>query len=40
VVIVYAGHYATETLGVRAAADHVARRFDLPWEFILAPTGL
>ena len=39
-VILYAGHYATETLGVRAAADHLAQRFDLPWEFILAPTGL
>jgi dinuclear metal center YbgI/SA1388 family protein len=39
-VIIYAGHYATETLGVRALTEQVAPRFDLPWEFILAPTGL
>jgi dinuclear metal center YbgI/SA1388 family protein len=39
-VIVYAGHYATETLGVQAIAEHTARRFTLPWEFIPAPTGL
>ena len=36
----YAGHYATETFGVRALAEHVAARFDLEWEFIDAPTGL
>lgn len=39
-VIVYAGHYATETLGVRALTAHVADRFGLPWEFIHSPTGL
>lgn len=39
-VIVYAGHYATETLGVRALAAHLADRFALPWSFIHAPTGL
>lgn len=39
-VIVYAGHYATETLGVRALAAHLAERFKLPWSFIHAPTGL
>jgi dinuclear metal center YbgI/SA1388 family protein len=38
--IVYAGHYATETLGVRALAAHVANVFDLPWLFVDAPTGL
>jgi dinuclear metal center YbgI/SA1388 family protein len=36
----YAGHYATETLGVRALAEHVAERFRLPWSFIDHPTGL
>lgn len=36
----YAGHYATETFGVRALAEHVAARFGLEWEFIEAPTGL
>jgi dinuclear metal center YbgI/SA1388 family protein len=39
-VIIYAGHYATETLGVRALAAHAAAHFDLPWEFIPSPTGL
>ncbi len=39
-VIIYAGHYATETFGVRALADHVARAFDLPTVFIDVPTGL
>jgi putative NIF3 family GTP cyclohydrolase 1 type 2 len=40
IVIVYAGHYATETLGVRALADHLANRFGLDSLFIDAPTGL
>ena len=39
-VIVYAGHYATETLGVRALAAHVAETFLIPWTFIDAPTSL
>ena len=34
------GHYATETFGVKALAAHLAERFELPWEFIPAPTGL
>lgn len=34
------GHYATETFGVRALAAHLAERFEVPWEFIDAPTGL
>lgn len=38
--IIYAGHYATETLGVRALAQHLAERHELPWSFINAPTGL
>ena len=38
--IIYAGHYATETLGVRAVARHLAERYKLPWSFITAPTGL
>jgi len=40
VVIIYAGHYATETLGVRALAAHLSERFDVPWTFLHAPTGL
>ena len=39
-VIVYAGHYATETPGVRALAAHLSERFGLPWDFIHSPTGL
>ena len=39
-VIIYAGHYATETLGVRAIASHVAERYGVPSSFISAPTGL
>jgi len=39
-VLIYAGHYATETLGVRALAEHLGERFALPWTFLHAPTGL
>ena len=38
--LLYAGHYATETLGVQALAAHVAKKFRLPWSFIDHPTGL
>ncbi len=38
--VYYAGHYATETFGVRALAAQVAARFRIPWEFIDHPTGL
>jgi dinuclear metal center YbgI/SA1388 family protein len=38
--VIYAGHYATETLGVRALAGYVERTFGVPWEFVAAPTGL
>ena len=34
------GHYATETLGVKALAAHLSKRFKVPWEFIDCPTGL
>lgn len=40
IAVLYAGHYATETLGVRALGEEVARAFGLPWTFIPAPTGL
>ncbi len=36
----YAGHYATETWGVRALAAHLEQRFEIPWDFIDLPTGL
>jgi len=38
--VIYAGHYATETLGVQALAAHLSERFQLPWSFIDHPTGL
>ena len=38
--VIYAGHYATETVGIKALGEHVSVRFDLPWEFIDYPTGL
>jgi putative NIF3 family GTP cyclohydrolase 1 type 2 len=40
ITVIYAGHYATETLGVRALAAHVSDRFGVPWTFVEAPTGL
>lgn len=39
-VIVYAGHYATETTGVRALTEWLAARAGVPWSFVAAPTGL
>jgi dinuclear metal center YbgI/SA1388 family protein len=39
-VIIYVGHYATETFGVCAVAEHLERHFGLPWTFLDAPTGL
>ena len=36
----YGGHYATETLGVKALADHLSKRTRMKWEFIDHPTGL
>jgi Uncharacterized conserved protein len=40
ITVIYAGHYATETLGVRALAKHIAEHFGLDWTPIHAPTGL
>jgi dinuclear metal center YbgI/SA1388 family protein len=36
----YAGHYATETFGVKAVAERVSQKFALPWQFIDHPTSL
>ena len=38
--VIYAGHYATESLGVQAMASHLAEQFDLEWDFHDHPTGL
>lgn len=40
IAVLYAGHYATETFGVRAIGEELEKQFDLPWTFIDAPTGL
>jgi dinuclear metal center YbgI/SA1388 family protein len=38
--VFYGGHYATETLGVKALALHLSKKFKMPWTFIDHPTGL
>jgi len=38
--VMYAGHYATETIGVQVLAQHLGERFNLPWEFHHHPTGM
>jgi dinuclear metal center YbgI/SA1388 family protein len=37
---IFAGHYATETFGVRAVGEHLSKKFKLPWVFIDEPTGI
>ena len=38
--VLYGGHYATETFGVKALAAELSKKFKVPWEFIDHPTGL
>lgn len=38
--VIYAGHYATEQVGVQALANRLQAEFGLPWEFHWHPTGL
>ncbi len=38
--VIYGGHYATETFGVKALAQALSRRFQVPWMFLDHPTGL
>jgi dinuclear metal center YbgI/SA1388 family protein len=38
--ILYVGHYASETLGVRALGEALAKQFDMTSTFVDAPTGL
>jgi len=37
--VIFAGHYATETVGLRALADHLRAQFGLETMFIDLPTG-
>jgi len=38
--VIFGGHYATETVGVKALAQVTSQRFKVPWEFLDHPTGL
>jgi putative NIF3 family GTP cyclohydrolase 1 type 2 len=38
--VLYGGHYATETFGVKALAGALSKRFRVPWVFIDHPSGL
>lgn len=38
--LIFAGHWATETFGVKALAEKAAAKFGVPWEFHAQPTGL
>jgi dinuclear metal center YbgI/SA1388 family protein len=38
--VFYAGHYATETFGVKALAEWLSRKYNIPWTFLDHPTGL
>jgi dinuclear metal center YbgI/SA1388 family protein len=38
--VLYGGHYATETFGVKALAAHLSRKYRVPWVFLDHPTGL
>jgi len=38
--VLYGGHYATETFGVKALAAELSKKFRLPWEFLDYPTGI
>ena len=40
IAVLYAGHYATETLGVRALGEVLAQRFKISSIFVDIPTGL
>ena len=38
--VLYGGHYATETFGVRELVRVLSAEFKLPWSFLDRPTGL
>jgi len=38
--VIFAGHHATETLGVRALAEKLKKEFSLDVKFVDIPTGL
>jgi putative NIF3 family GTP cyclohydrolase 1 type 2 len=38
--VIYAGHYATETFGVKAVGQALNDRFGIEWSFLDHPTGM
>ncbi len=38
--LLYGGHYATETFGVKALTAHLSEKFGIPWSFLDMPSGL
>jgi dinuclear metal center YbgI/SA1388 family protein len=38
--VFYGGHYATETFGVKALAEILSKKFNVPWLFLDHPSGL
>jgi putative NIF3 family GTP cyclohydrolase 1 type 2 len=38
--VLYGGHYATETFGVKALAAELSGKFGVPWRFLDHPSGL
>jgi dinuclear metal center YbgI/SA1388 family protein len=38
--VLYGGHYATETFGVKALANVLSKEFTIPWAFLDHPSGL
>jgi dinuclear metal center YbgI/SA1388 family protein len=38
--VLYGGHYATETFGVKALAAELSKKFRVPWVFLDRPSGL
>jgi dinuclear metal center YbgI/SA1388 family protein len=38
--VLYGGHYATETFGVKALCAEISKHFKIPWSFLHHPSGL
>lgn len=38
--VLYGGHYATETFGVKALSAHLSKKYEVPWVFLDHPSGL
>lgn len=38
--VIFGGHYATETVGLKALARRLEERYGFPWTFVERPTGL